>query len=254
MAFLYSATNLITVITLDSVLTEDPVYVKEYLYDDRPSRPFRFLAKAAQWIKIDLGAPTLVTLAAFFNHNITAGVVRIQSYSDAWTTMVYNGLFTWRANDMYHLLSDSNRWWRFYVNAPANPLMPQVGDAWLGTWSKFTTAHLQPGRDDGVQFFTDEQTTPYGQDWDAYLSESKRFGIRFMNLQDPANVDALEAFLSSIGGPAGRFVIIPDHTKPHVYMVKVVGSPSAHRHIYGSKELREWTLELKVLTRGITLL
>jgi len=65
----YSAVNLVDVDTVNSVSTEDALYVKENLYGLRPSKPFYFAAKASQWVKIDLLAATPVQVCAIFNHN-----------------------------------------------------------------------------------------------------------------------------------------------------------------------------------------
>lgn len=254
--FLWSFDNLLTEDTLVDTSTEDAVYIDDYLYDYRPSRPFYFTAKAAQWVKIDFGAATDVTLCAVFNHNFTdAATIRIQgNAADAWGAPTVNELMTWREFDMYHVFSASQRYWRFYVDDAANPDYPRIGDLWLGEWETFSSARIQPVREDPPKIFAVEQVTPYGQDWDAYLSTSKRFRFSVVNLNDPSNIDDLEAMIENLGGPAGRFVIIPDSREPHVYMVKIVGDPGAIRPIYGDKELREWSFEMKSLTRGITLL
>lgn len=252
----YSTVNLVNVVTLDSVSTEDTLYVKENLYCGRPSKPFKFTAAAAQWIKINLGAAQTVNVAALFNHTFTATVdLDLLAYSDAWITSIYNQPMAWRQYDLYKKLNQPARWWQFTVTEPVTPL-PQIGELWLGALGKFANARIQPGREDGVEYIVSEQQTAYGQDWDAYLSENKRFRITLKNINTPSALDDLEIFLNSIHGAAGRFLLIPDHRLPHVYYVKVVGSPSAQRLVYNpnEKELRQWSLELKVLTRGITLL
>jgi hypothetical protein len=256
MPFLYSAVNLLTDSTLNDTSTEDAIYIDDYLYDSRPSRPFYFTAKAAQWVRVDFGGAQALTLAACFNHNFTSGgaTLTLKHFSDAWITEDFNLPFTWREHDFYSLLNSSARYWSFNVSDGANPEFPRIGDLWLGAWSRFTGAHVQPVREDAPEVFAVEQITPYGQDWDAYLSTSKRFRISIVNINNPAVVDQFETFIDAIGGPAGRWVFIPDSTKPHVYLVKIVGNPFAIRPIYGTKELREWSFELKVLTRGITLL
>jgi hypothetical protein len=256
---LYSTVNLVDVDTLSSVSTEDPLYVKENLYNLRPSKPFYFQVKAAQWVKIDLLGSSLVQVCGIFNHNFTSTASLVfKGYSDAWTTAIYNRSLMYRQYDLYRKLNQSARWWKVEVSDAANSAYPRIGELWLGTLSKFNNAHVQPGRDDGVEFFASEQQTTYGQDWDVYLSESKRLKINFLNINDPNNTDDIETFLSAVRGPEGRFLLIPDNKMPHVFLVKVVGSPAAHRLVYGNKagekELRSWSLDLKVLSRGITLL
>jgi hypothetical protein len=265
----YSTTNLINAVTLHDVSSENTLYVMENLYDGRPSKPFYFTAKTSQWITVDLDGPAQVQFCGIFNHNfkdpvVSAGLSLILHVPDPDAHPVNNLTGPWlhsipltyRLYDLYGRFDHTHRWWHLNVEDGANTVFPRIGELWLGALGNFPTAHIQPGRDDGSQFYASEQVTQYGQDWDAYYSESKILKIKFSNLNDPAVLDAFETFLTAIGGPAGRFVLIPDHHLPHVYMVKVMGSPSARRIIYNpdAKELREWTIDFKVLTRGITLL
>ena len=254
---IYSTENLIDTYTLSSVSTEDPLYVKEYLYDNRPSRPFRFTAKSSQWIIIDLSSAKPVTLACLFNHNLTAGATaRIQAHaSNSWTSPAFNEALTWRALDLYHRFTQSFRWWSFAIDDPGNVAFPEIGCAWLGNWARFQNVRVNPGRSDSPSFFQVEQVMQYGQDWDVYLSDTQTFDLSLTNYINPATVDDFHTFLRSIEGSSGRFVFIPDENQPHVFLVKVVGNPSSSRQVYSSSgELRAWTLKLKVLTRGITLL
>jgi hypothetical protein len=256
MGFNYSATNLLTAATLASVSTENAIYPKENLYDDRPSKPFYWTSKLAQEIIINLGAITLVELIAIFNHTLLqAATVTAEANNAGFPgAPLWSQNFTWREYDMYMRPLQSYQFWRVYINDATNPLVPRIGELWMGDLSQFTQAHVQPGREDGKTFHADEKQTGYGQDWDVYFSEQKEFKLQIKHINDPAVVDEIEIFLTSIAGPAGRFVLIPDLTKPHVYFVKVVGSPSAKRPIYGEHELREWALTLREMTRGITLL
>jgi hypothetical protein len=254
---IYSTDNLLSVYSLSSVTTEDSLYVKDYLYDNRPSRPFRFTSKSAQRIVIDLSSAKPVTIAALFNHNLTAAAtVKIQANtSNSWTSPAFTQTLSWRNLDLYALLSQTYRWWSFYVDDPTNTLMPEIGLAWLGTWSKFPNARVNPGRVDSPEFFQVEQVTSYGQDWTAYLSDSQTFELGLTNLISPSAVDDIHAFLRAIYGAAGRFVFIPDETQPHVYFVRVLGNPSSNRITYSaSGELRGWSIKLKALTHGIVLI
>jgi hypothetical protein len=257
MGFIYSTTNLITAATLHSVSTENTIYVKENLYDLRPSKPFYFTAKAAQWVKLNFAAGAQrATLACVFNHNFTnAADCHIQANAaDAWGAPTFDQHLNWRDLDFYGLFDQTFAWWRLLLSDAANPYNPRIGEFFLGQWARFANAHVQPGREDGPTFFASEQQTTYGQDWDVYLSEGQIFKIRLKNINNPATIDDLHTFLRAISGPAGRFVFIPDDAQPHVYYCKVVGSPSATRLVYGEHELREWTMDIKVLTRGITIL
>lgn len=254
---IYSAVNLIDQYTLSSVSTEDPLYVKEFLYDNRPSRPFRFMAKASQSIVIDMSIATRATIAALFNHNLTSAVTaKIQANAtNAWGGPTFTQDLTWREIDLYSTFDRSLRWWRFSIDDPSNVVFPEVGLSWLGIWQKFPQVRITPGRVDSPQFFQTEQVTTYGQDWDVYLSDTQAFDLNLTNFINPATVDDLHTFLRSINGSAGRFLIVPDERQPHVFLVKVVGNPTSNRMVYGSLgELRGWSMKLKVLTRGILLL
>lgn len=256
MGFIYATTNLLDVSSLHSVSSEDTLYVKENLYCQRPSKPFYFTSKLNQWVKLNFAAaPQRITLVAAFNHNLTAAAdCHVQgNAADAWPGTDV-GHVPWRLYDKYLRFDQTFAWWRFWVDDPTNPVNPRIGELFFGQWTAFPNAYVQPGREDGSTFFAVEQQTSYGQDWDVYLSEAERFKITLANINDSATLDAVQQFLTAIAGPAGRFVFIPDPAKPHVYFVKVVGSPSASRPIYGPKELRNWSIELKALTRGITLL
>lgn len=257
MGFIYATTNLLDVSSLHSVSSEDTLYVKENLYCQRPSKPFYFTSKLNQWVKLNFAAaPQKITLCAAFNHNLMAAAqcqVQGCAADGPWpATTIVN--MPWRLNDEYDRFDQTFAWWRFWLNDPTNPVNPRIGELFFGQWTAFPTAYVQPGREDGSTFFAVEQQTGYGQDWDVYLSEAERFKITITNINDSSVLDDIQQFLTAIAGPAGRFVFIPDPAKPHVYMVKVVGSPAASRPVYGAKELRNWSIELKALTRGITLL
>lgn len=256
MPFYFSATNLLTAATLASVSTENTIYPKENLYDDRPSKPFYWTSKLAQEIIIDLGAQLPVGIMAIFNHTLMqAATITIEANNAGFPGAPLGSWSpAWREYDFYFRPLDTFRYWRVYIDDPTNPFIPRIGELWLGSVSQFTQAHVQPGREDGKTFHADEKQTGYGQDWDVYFSEQKEFKLQIKHINDPAMVDEIETFLTSIAGPAGRFVLIPDLTKPHVYFVKIVGSPTAKRPIYGDHELREWALTLREMTRGITLL
>jgi hypothetical protein len=257
MGFDYSATNLLTAVTLVSVSTENTIYPKENLYDDRPSKPFYWTSKLAQEIIIDLGAtPPLLELIAIFNHTLMqAATITVEANNAGFPgAPLQSWSPAWREYDFYFRPLDTFRYWRVYIDDPTNPLIPRIGELWLGSVSQFIQAYVQDGQADGKTFHADEKQTGYGQDWDVYFSEQKEFKLQIKHVNDPAVVDEIETFLTSIAGPAGRFVLIPDTRYAHVYFVKVVGSPAAQRPIYGDCELREWALTLRELTRGITLL
>jgi len=141
----------------------------------------------------------------------------------------------------------------------------EIGELVLGRWSEFhrgsVSGHdnwvrLSPGRADGPEFYMGKQRTHYGQDWVTYYSDSERFELTFTNMNDACVVDEVHAFLRTVQLSGGKFIIVPDDTKPFCYYVVIENLRDyADRLIYGGgKELREWRLELKTLTQGIRLL
>jgi len=107
-----------------------------------------------------------------------------------------------------------------------------------------------------LDFSIAEEKTYFGQNWDYYLSDCKKFNIKIKNLNNPANIDDLETFFRSIGGSAGRFVFIPKENQPYCYLVKIANTDIVNNQIVRgfTRELNEWTMTLKTLVRGIRLL
>jgi len=259
MSMLYAINNLINLNTLVATSTEDPVYVKEWLYDRRPSRPFRFTVKTAQWIKVNLGAPMQITLAALFNHNLQDAVSSVLLEADnagAWPPGCYQQAMTWRAEDQRLLLNQTYQWWRLAVSDATNSENLQVGDFFLGNWQKFAYGKVQPGRADGPVLHRSTYTTPYGQLWSSYFGKSGRFEIRIRNLSSAAQVDELQTFIEAVAAAGGTFVFMPRDTLPHVYYVFLENEEAFAQQIVAgpTEELRDWSLRLRVLNKGITLL
>lgn len=261
MSFLYSTENMITSTTLpeDNAIyrsSEDAIYQIENLRDTRPSRPFRFTGKAAEWVKIDLGYRRIVSLFAIFNHNIQAVAthqLHCSGNNGAWK-LIAN--LAYRKNDLHERFGVNERWFRYSVGDATNPDPLTIGEMWLGLWNEFSYAKLQSPRGDGPEFWTVDQITPYGQDWDAYLSENEKFSISLQNVNDRNGIDEVQLFLESVFEAGNRFVFIPNRNTPHVYYCKITNkSDFANRRVFGDpSELRDWNIEIKTLTRGIILL
>ena len=257
MTLKYVATNLLDVDSLDSVSTESTKYTKDFLYNRRPAKPFRFTAKAAQWIKADFGAGQLLTHVSLFNHNLTnAAEIRIQAnIADAWAPPAYNQLLTWKEYSLFYHLKKTYRWWRAYISDAGNSQFPQVGELIFGQHAEFASAWVQPDWGQGLSFSIANAKTFFGQDWDYYLSHSQSFRLRIKNLNDPSTIDDLQQFFIDIQGSAGRFVLIPDPTLPFCFYVKADMQDINYEQIVrGTKDLNEWSLNLRTLVRGITLL
>ena len=260
MSLRYVTTNLINSTTLPDntyVSTEDETYLVANLYNKRPSRPFRFTARAAQTIKVELAAKTAASFVGIFNHNIPDGETLNLQGADADAGYVAVTTPTWREKDVCSCFRTvSWTWWLLNVGVQVGDPLPQIGEFVLGSWIEFADAWVQPGRKDGPAFYVGRQKTHYGQEWATHLSNTERFSIQIKNLNNPAVIDDLQTFLVNVfENSDGKFILIPDHTKPHCYYVQVTNDDNfANREIYGTNELRNWRLELETLTRGITLL
>ncbi len=264
MTLYYVKTNLVNVTSLpeDDAThrsSEDTVYQVERLYNKRPSYPFRFDGVNAQWVKVGFDAAAQqITFLGIFNHNFIEGTLAITLNGDIAIGAGFANLVStpvWRAENMYALFDGTWKWWKLNIDNGA-ATKAQMGELVLGNWAKFDNAYVQPGRADGPVIHASNNITHYGQDWTAYYSRGEMFSIALKNINDPSATDDIQAFLNDIWEDNdGKFVFIPDHTQPKVYYVQVVNRDSyANRLINGVSELREWRLELKTLTEGITLL
>jgi hypothetical protein len=233
----------------------------DFLYNRRPSKPFRFTAKAAQWIKADFTTPQLITHASIFNHNfIESGLsggsdIRLQANNaDAWGAPAYNQALTWKLYSMYRHLSQTQRWWRLYVDDAGNTVYPQVGELILGQHAEFSNGWVQPEWGQGLNFTIAEAKTYFGQDWDYYLSHCQNFRLTIRNLNDPSTIDDVEQFFTDILGTAGRFVLIPNDALPFCFYVKAQAKDiNYEQFVRGTRDLNDWSINLKTLTQGITL-
>lgn len=261
MSLLYtSGANYITLATLDSVSTEDALYVKENLYNKRPSLPFRFTAKAAQSIVIDAGGNISPTILSLLNHNLLVGAtIKIEADNDPpnWGAPPYTQALTWREENLYYKITGQTyRWWRIYVDDPGNPVFPQIGEAILHVHSSFTTAHIK-AQSEGDVFYTATQETFMGQDWDAELARKALISLQIRKEETHGDsvLEEIRAFLRSLSGSAGRFLIVPDDTTPECYYVKASGSEfRADRIFHNVKDIRDWSLDLAEISQGINLI
>lgn len=262
MTLRYVTTNLLNSSTLpaDNATyrsSEDATYQVENLYNKRPSYPFRWTGRVGEWVKIQLTQRQVVSFVGAFNHNLTSAA-NVQLHSSnvngAWNLAAN---ITWRQYDMYAMFGRRDLWWRFSVGDAGNADLPEIGELVLGEYATFENAKVQPGRADGPVFNMADAETDYGQDWNTYLSEAERFSIKLRNINDVSAVDDIQTFLTDIfSNSDGKFVLIPDDAQPHCYYVQVTNRDAfSEQQIYGdAKELRAWSLELKTLVRGITLL
>lgn len=260
MSFIYVTPNLLDADSLESVSSEDAVYVKEHLYNNRPSKPFRFTAKLAQYVRLHWAVAQNVTHISIFNHDLVgtgAFSFQIQALDGAaWGAPAYTQNLTLQDYSLYEHLNQTYQWWQIYVNDPDHGTFPQIGELYFGQYAEFANGHVQPDWSQSLKFSNAEEQTYFGQNWDYYLSDCKEFNIRIKNLNNPANVDDLETFFRSIGGSAGRFIFIPKENQPYCYIVKIANTDIVNNQIVRgfTRELNEWTMTLKTLVRGIRLL
>ena len=276
---LYVIDNLITDKTITH-RTEDPLYVAENLYNERPSLPYRTESKLVpEWVCVNMGGITEVTFVGLFNHNLTTTPTLLQlcggnacgvctevtDLTDppagcpaelCGSQPTANFRNTWAKVD-----TADYQFWTLQITDNPTEAYLEIGEWVLGTWSQFTRGanvwvRLSPGRDDGPEFFMGKDSTHWGQDWSTYYSECDKLDLKFTVQNDPCIVDEMQTFLKAVQRVGGRFVIVPDDEKPFCYYVTVENLRDfAERKIYGrTGELREWRLRLKSLTEGVVLL
>ena len=259
MSLIYTSGNYVNSSTINSVSSEDSVFKKEFLYNKRPSLPFRFTEKSNQYIELDLGSSKKSTILALVNHNLlSSATIKLEADADPpnWGSPAYSQAVTWRAENFYMKLDKTYRWWRVFITDSLNPVNLQIGELILHIYSSFTNGHIQ-SQSEGDAFYTASQETFMGQDWDAELARKAILTLRIR--KEETHGDAVEeeirAFLRSLSGSAGRFFLVPDDTTPECYYVKVSGQEfRAERIFHNIKDIRDWDLPLTEISQGITLL
>jgi hypothetical protein len=263
MGLIYSLTNLIDDTTLTSVSSEDPTFLKEYLYNKRPSYPFRFTAKTSCTINIDLGAPTAVTFAAILNHNLTSAPSDFTIHagdSSACADWSDGFLRTADFNSSFMKISiapETYQYWKFSFSDAGNASNIEIGEAFLGTWSAFTSAvKVRIEQADGPEYWLGKSKTHYGQDWTVYLAQNKRFIWTLTNIvANMSAVDEVELFLDDVQQAGSRFVFVPNDSYPWVYYATIDNVANYASNLdFGTRDIRDWQLNICTLTNGISLL
>lgn len=258
--------------------SEDALYVIENLYNERPSKPFRTTGLGAigapEWVCIEFDAPKKVTLAAIFNHNFEledSGDELLLKACDGgcgsdmsdcdWSAPDFSidladrMIADW--NDLYHLIDQTRLSYRIEIIDQSNADgYIEIGNFFLSQYTALSNAHLAPGRAESPKFYRFANVTPYGQHWTESLSSSITLNLRIASLNDPAQVDAVRSMLLAIHENNGRFVIIPNHLMPFAYYVHLESDGDFMNQFARGLdcEVGEWSLSLRTLTKGISLI
>ena len=268
------------------VSSEAAIYDREKLYNVRPSYPFRFdgigttSGAIPEWICADLGEEKTPTITAIFNHNFGDSIdtFKIQACDEICWQSGMGGICDWDwagagpdlqidlenrlladFNNAYKCFTpgDSYRYWRWPFIDAGNPSpFLEIGELFLGEWQEFSNAHLQPGRQDGPEFFDGTQITSHGQIWSNYYSEAEHLEIEIVNKNDPAQVSELRLFLSEVKQANGKFIFIPDDHYKFVYYVHLRNMADFGQQLVKGElcELYSWKLSLRTLLKGVSLL
>jgi len=265
MGLIYVPGNRVNVDTVKSVTSVDPsgYFNKENLYNQLPSIPFRFNAKTGNQIKIDLLSPLNITAVAVVNHNFLAPtLLKIKAAAadppagGDWDNPDYSAdlsLCT-GVNNLYKKIDETYQYWVLDIDDATNDFNTEVGEFILYTWSSFSLFHIMKDSE-SLRINVASTPTHYDQDHDAYLSECLRFMLSPRKETTRGQIDEIRTFLSTIKGAAGRFLFIPDDTYCHCYYVKVEGRDFLADRVYHSpKDILDWSLTLKELTKGLSML
>ena len=256
--------------------SEDALYVRENLYNERPSKPFRFtgigIVANPEWVCVEFDAPKRVTFAAIFNHNlILTGVGSELSLKGSdtgcddsatdWDVPDYELDISGRVvadwNDLYATLDQTRLAFRVDVIDPANADgYGELGELFLGQYGALSSARLSPGRAESPRLFRSFNETYYGQYWIEPLSSSLTMELRIANLGDPRQVDSLRTLVLAIHAAGSRFVVVPNDRQSFVYYVALENESGFMEQIARGIECEAafWTLSLRTLTKGIALL
>jgi|WetSurSiteA1Bulk_404760.scaffolds.fasta_scaffold00434_19 hypothetical protein len=254
--------------------SEDALYQLEYLYDERPSKPFRFTgigsAGNPEWVCIEFDDPKKITIAALFNHNLIGtssnDELLLQGCDDGCSACDWDNpdfeidlssrmIAEW--NDLYQLINQTRAAYRLQIidgdNADG---FIEIGDFFLGEYEQLANARLEPGRAESPKLYRFANITPYGQHWTEALSYSITLELRIASLNDPAQLDAVRSMIMRIHDNNGRFVIIPNHLFPFAYYVHLENDSDFMAQFARGLdcEVSEWSLSLRTLTKGIALL
>lgn len=247
-----------TITTSDDAAPDDTFGSTAYLYNQRQSLPYRFTAKADNWIKVDLASAQTITFAGLLNHNFDSGVTATLRGNAAdlgnlaaWQAgAAYSTTITYKAHNMGKWnLSENYRWWHLEIDDAANADYPEIGELVLHAYESFTMNYKYPfGR--GTTRIVNQNETFFGQKWRTRHAKRKRFTLTFDAFTDAHMVSEIEAFLDTLDGDQ-PFVFVPSSTGTELWYTYCVGEENINRNF---EDLNEISLELEEQVWGIRML
>jgi len=254
----YSITNLLTDDTLDSVSTEHTVFVKENLYNQRQSKPFRWTAKSNNEIKINLGGAAIpVTIIGLMNHNLTKNAIVTlraaladQGNLAAWQAgFAYEKEMTWNETSMFEALNQTFQWWHIEVDDAGNSAFPEFGEFHIGTHSQFTMNYKWPF-EEGANNIITESVTKYKQRWRGRIAKQWMAALDFDAITDANLASEMEAFFDEHEN-SKPFLFVPETTEANCWYILCLNDYRAQRNFENLNAIR---LDLEEQTRGVSLL
>jgi hypothetical protein len=173
-------------------------------------------ARGPQWagttvaptVTVDLGAAREASGWGLADHNLTGGVVTVESSPDN---------STWTARDSATLATPvlarsfatvSARYWRFGLPAASGSGTPTVGELILAAPVTLPTPHVPPGYTDRVLGNVRRDESPAGYTWAVKRGASRReFKLAYAAL-DLATLDLLRAAFAACDEGAKKFTYV----------------------------------------------
>jgi len=232
--------------------SEDSIYKKDYLYNQRPSLPFRFTGKTDENIVIDFGSAKTITIIALINHNLTSNAtIKIQANSvNDFTTPPYNVTLTWHEENLYFTLNQTYQYWKLIIQDSGNSENIEIGELIFSEYKDFSRT-FSWGYPEGIFYNVLTQETQFGQVWKTYLSERRQGFYTFAVVKDDKLKSEVEQFFDDLKGLEGWFLFIPDKTQPECYYVEIINQYNAFKNY---KDNNEFELQLREHIKGINLL
>lgn len=190
-----------------TVSTEDSVYVKENLYNQRIGKPFKFTADGGN-IVIDLGSAQPVDAIAILAHNLTnsATITLEGNATDSWGAPAKSENITWATKNAYKIFTEvSFRYWRLVIADGTNPNNVKIGELVICTGVELSS-NYQFGAVDTPNHVVLTEKTEYGQSWNYYLTSSRVFELSFM--AQPVTQDEINILFNAVKGSFSPFVFI----------------------------------------------